>query len=359
MISSELIDTGTIDILSDELFNQNPVAIDTEFMRERTYFAKLCLVQVATTDSIFCIDTLSKVQLEKFWKSLSNSYCIFHSARQDLEIIFQTANILPKKIFDTQIAASILGYPHQISYKLLVEKLCGKKLKKAHTRANWEKRPLTNEMIEYAAEDVQFLLEIHSKLYKKLQEQDRLKWAEEDFEKLNSKNLYRVNKETIPNKLKSPSSMHGHEKRTFKLFSEWRELEAMKKNLPRKWIIKDKTIIEIIKKRIRKKSELNDIKSIPKTLVEEHGTQILKIMENISETQKIDSEIMRVNEKQKRYVSEAQKKVKIISKNLGMEPELIATKKEIKNFILGEENVRFMHGWRYEIFGKRLLELIN
>ncbi len=82
-------------------------------------------------------------------------------------------------------------------------------------------------------------------------------------------------------------------------------------------------------------------------------------MENISETQKIDSEIMRVNEKQKRYVSEAQKKVKIISKNLGMEPELIATKKEIKNFILGEENVRFMHGWRYEIFGKRLLELIN
>ena len=141
--------------------------------------------------------------------------------------------------------------------------------------------------------------------------------------------------------------------------SEWREHEAMKKNLPRKWIIKDKTIIEIIKKRIRKKSELNDIKSIPKTLVEEHGTQILKIMENISHTQKIDSGIMRANEKQKRDVSEAQNKVKIISKNLGMESELIATKKEIKNFILGEENVRFMHGWRYEIFGRRLLELIN
>ena len=168
-----------------------------------------------------------------------------------------------------------------------------------------------------------------------------------------------MNKETIPNKLKSPSSMHGHEKRIFKLFSEWRELEAMKKNLPRKWIIRDKTIIEIIKKRIRKKSELDDIKNISKTVIEEHGTQILKIMENINDAQKIDSETMRVNEKQKRYVSEAQKKVKIISKNLGMEPELIATKKEIKNFILGEENVRFMHGWRYEIFGKRLLELIN
>jgi ribonuclease D len=299
------------------------------------------------------------VNLEKFWRSVSSSYCVFHSARQDLEILFQTANILPKKIFDTQIAASILGYPHQISYKLLVEKLCGKKLKKAHTRANWEKRPLTNEMIEYAAEDVQFLLEIHSKLYKKLQEQDRLKWAEEDFEKLNSKNLYRVNKETIPNKLKSPSSMHGHEKRTFKLFSEWRELEAMKKNLPRKWIIKDKTIIEIIKKRIRKKSELNDIKSISKTVIEEHGTQILKIMENISDTKKIDSGTIRVNEKQKKDVLEAQNEIKIISKNLGVVPELIATKKEIKNFILGEENVRFMHGWRYEIFGKRLLELIN
>ena len=359
MISSELIDTGTIDIVSDALFNQNPVAIDTEFMREKTYFAKLCLVQVATIDSIFCIDTLSTVNLEKFWRSVSSSYCVFHSVRQDLEILFQTANILPKKIFDTQIAASILGYPHQISYKLLVEKLCGKKLKKAHTRANWEKRPLTNDMIEYATEDVQFLLEIHSKLYKKLQEQDRLKWAEEDFEKLNSKNLYRVNKETIPNKLKSPSSMHGHEKRTFKLFSEWRELEAMKKNLPRKWIIKDKTIIEIIKKRIRKKSELNDIKSISKTVIEEHGTQILKIMENISDTKKIDSGIIRVNEKQKKDVFEAQNEVKIISKNLGVVPELIATKKEIKNFILGEENVRFMHGWRFEIFGKRLLELIN
>ena len=359
MISSELIDTGTIDIVSDAIFNQNPVAIDTEFMREKTYFAKLCLVQVATIDSIYCIDTLSTVHLEKFWKSLSNSYCVFHSARQDLEILFQTANILPKKIFDTQIAASILGYPHQISYKLLVEKLCGKKLKKAHTRANWEKRPLTNEMIEYATEDVQFLLEIHSKLYERLKEQNRLEWAEEDFEKLKSKSLYALNKETIAKKLKIPNSMHGQEKRTFKLFSEWRELEAIKKNLPRKWIIKDKTIIEIIKKRIRKKSELNDIKSISKTVVEEHGNQILKIMENISDTQKINSVIMRLNEKQNRDVLEAQKKVKIISKNLGVEPELIATKKEIKNFILGEENVRFMHGWRYEIFGKRLLELIN
>ena len=359
MISSELIDTGKIDIVSDAIFNQNPVAIDTEFMREKTYFAKLCLVQVATIDSIFCIDTLSKMNLEKFWKSLSSSYCVFHSARQDLEILFQTANILPKKIFDTQIAASILGYPHQISYKLLVEKLCGKKLKKAHTRANWEKRPLTNEMIEYATEDVQFLLEIHSKLYERLKEQNRLEWAEEDFEKLKSKSLYALNKETIAKKLKIPNSMHGQEKRTFKLFSEWRELEAIKKNLPRKWIIKDKTIIEIIKKRIRKKSELNDIKSISKTVVEEHGNQILKIMENISDTQKINSMIMRLNEKQKRDVSEAQNKVKIISKNLGIEPELIATKKEIKNFILGEENVRFMHGWRYEIFGKRLLELIN
>ena len=359
MISSELIDTGTIDIVSNSLSNQNPVAIDTEFMREKTYFAKLCLVQVATIDSIFCIDTLSKVNLEKFWKSLSSSYCVFHSARQDLEILFQTANILPKKIFDTQIAASILGYPNQISYKLLVEKLCGKMLKKAHTRANWAKRPLTNEMIKYAAEDVQFLLEIHSKLYKKLQEQERLEWAEEDFKKLNSKNLYRVNKETMPNKLKTPNSMYGEEEKTFKLFSEWRELEAIKKNLPRKWIIKDKAIIEIIKKRIRKKSELNDIKSLPKTMIEEHGTQILKIMESISNTKKIDSGIIRVNEKQKRVVSEAQNKVKIISKNLGVEPELIATKKEIKNFILGEENVRFMQGWRYEIFGKRLLELIN
>ena len=359
MISSELIDTGKIDIVSDAIFNQNPVAIDTEFMREKTYFAKLCLVQVATIDSIFCIDTLSKMNLEKFWKSLSSSYCVFHSARQDLEILFQTANILPKKIFDTQIAASILGYPHQISYKLLVEKLCGKKLKKAHTRANWEKRPLTNEMIEYATEDVQFLLEIHSKLYERLKEQNRLEWAEEDFEKLKSKSLYALNKETIAKKLKIPNSMHGQEKRTFKLFSEWRELEAIKKNLPRKWIIKDKTIIEIIKKRIRKKSELNDIKSISKTVVEEHGNQILKIMENISDTQKINSMIMRLNEKQKRDVSEAQNKVKIISKNLGIEPELIATKKEIKNFILGEKNVRFMHGWRYENFGRRLLELIN
>ena len=359
MISSELIDTGKIDIVSDAIFNQNPVAIDTEFMREKTYFAKLCLVQVATIDSIFCIDTLSKMNLEKFWKSLSSSYCVFHSARQDLEILFQTANILPKKIFDTQIAASILGYPHQISYKLLVEKLCGKKLKKAHTRANWEKRPLTNEMIEYATEDVQFLLEIHSKLYERLKEQNRLEWAEEDFEKLKSKSLYALNKETIAKKLKIPNSMHGQEKRTFKLFSEWRELEAMKKNLPRKWIIKDKTIIEIIKKRIRKKSELNDIKSISKTVVEEHGNQILKIMENISDTQKINSVIMRLNEKQNRDVLEAQKKVKIISKNLGVEPELIATKKEIKNFILGEKNVRFMHGWRYENFGRRLLELIN
>ena len=141
------------------------------------------------------------------------------------------------------------------------------------------------------------------------------------------------------------------------------KISAIEVNCETDFVAKNDDFINFVKElsemNNEKNSNLDDLKNISKTMIEEHGTQILKIMENISDTQKIDSGIMRVNEKQKRDVSEAQNEVKIISKNLGVVSELIATKKEIKNFILGEENVRFMHGWRYEIFGKRLLELIN
>ena len=117
--------------INSEILKQSHIAIDTEFMRERTYFAKLCLVQIATPSSIFCIDTISNDNLKEFWNCISNSSCIFHSARQDLEVIFQNSDLLPNKIFDTQIAAGLVGFEPQISYANLVEKLCGKVLKKS------------------------------------------------------------------------------------------------------------------------------------------------------------------------------------------------------------------------------------
>ena len=214
-------------------------------MRERTYFAKLCLVQIATPSSIFCIDTISNNNLKEFWNSISNSSCIFHSARQDLEVIFQNSDLLPDKIFDTQIAAGLVGFEPQISYANLVEKLCGKVLKKSQTRANWEKRPLSKEMINYAREDVEFLLEMHTILLEKLKKMDRISWAEEDSKSLNNCNLYKFDPNEAINRIKSAKYLSGQTKKAIHLLLKWREKKAIEKNLPRQWILRDKTLVDI------------------------------------------------------------------------------------------------------------------
>jgi ribonuclease D len=156
------------DNISQNITGHEQLGVDTEFMREKTYFAQLCLVQISTRDSIFCVDPLVKNSQTEFWKQLLSSSWVVHSARQDIEVVSQTVDAMPSKIFDTQIAAGLIGMPAQVGYAGLVKELFDVTMAKSHTRADWTRRPLAEAVLDYAAEDVEYLLPAADILSEKL-----------------------------------------------------------------------------------------------------------------------------------------------------------------------------------------------
>lgn len=157
------------DLLAPELADQQRLGVDTEFMREKTYFAQLCLVQIATSNDIYCVDPLTDSGTDEFWRQLLATKWVVHSARQDIEVISQTAAAMPSSIFDTQVAAGLLGYPAQMGYAGLVKELFDVDMDKSHTRADWSRRPLRDVFLDYAAEDVEHLLPAFELLSERLE----------------------------------------------------------------------------------------------------------------------------------------------------------------------------------------------
>ena len=173
----------------------------------------------------------------------------------------------------------MVGFEPQISYANLVEKLCGKVLKKSQTRANWEKRPLSKEMINYAREDVEFLLEMHTILLEKLKKMDRISWAEEDSKSLNNCNLYKFDPNEAINRIKSAKYLSVKTKKAIHLLLKWREKKAIEKNLPRQWILRDKTLVNIASTSIEFNGDFSNIKNISDRFIKKNGDEIIKILE--------------------------------------------------------------------------------
>ena len=229
----------------DHIKDETLLAIDTEFRRVDSYFPELCLIQIATKDKLECIDVLSLDNLEPLFLKLydKKTKWIVHSARQDIEALYSLSNRIPRAIFDTQIAASFLNYPLQISYQSLTESLEGVRLEKKFTRFDWKKRPLPADVLQYALDDVKYLMPIFNKLSKELIEHGKLEWVEEDCQFLLKKETYSPNLQQIIKKTKGISKISKkHTDMAINLIV-WRESIAQKKNKPRKWIMSDEKII--------------------------------------------------------------------------------------------------------------------
>ncbi|MEJ2140643.1 MAG: ribonuclease D [Gammaproteobacteria bacterium] len=183
------------DSIAADLGRHDFVGVDTEFMREKTFFAELCLVQVATREIIYCVDPLNGHGMSVFWDALMQDTWVVHSGRQDVEVVYQSARRMPGRLFDTQIAAGVLGFAPLMGYASLVKELFDVDIDKSHTRANWSRRPLPDTYLHYAAEDVEYLLPALDLLTEKLDQKGRLSWAEEDSAQLLNPALYDLDPE--------------------------------------------------------------------------------------------------------------------------------------------------------------------
>ena len=246
------------------LKNPDWIALDTEFLRERTYYAQLCLIQIEAKGKRACIDPLAINDMSALFDMLNNPDIIkvFHAAHQDLEILMQLTGKIPAPIFDTQVAASVLGIGDQISYARLVEELLGISLSKTQSRTDWTQRPLDAKQLEYAIDDVRYLAQIYPKMMEQLNSLGRLNWLTKDFTKAISPETYAINARERWQKVRGNQVLKRQQLAVLRELAEWRENRAEKSNLPRKWIISDEILIDLAKQQPTNSQQISKIRGI-------------------------------------------------------------------------------------------------
>jgi len=321
------------------------IAIDTEFKRIDTYFPILCLIQIAADEFLEIIDPTSINNFQPLISLLKDNRItwIFHSARQDLELIFNEFGLLPKKIFDTQIAANFLDFDYQISYQSIIEKIFNVKLEKKYTRIDWSKRPLPQGALDYAVDDVRYLIKLKNILEQKLIREKKLDWANEDFRTILNQNLYQPDIFKSWKKVKGFSKINKNKYQYAFAISSWREQSAIKKDKPRKWIISDEQIYSLVSGNYSlSKSNKQDFSSFCEDFKSEINS--FKFDKKINILTKLESE-------QKKQL---QSSLVAIANQYNLKPEVLFNKKSIIRFIKTRQKANFQSGWRYSLLKEEL-----
>ena len=345
----------------------NTIGLDTEFVRIRTYYPKLCLVQISSNSGTGCIDCLQRNNLNKVWQLIfnPNKLKIFHSARQDLEILFLIKNQIPENIFDTQIAAALLGYPPQVGIKQLLKDELNIEISKTETRSDWSKRPLDLKQIEYALEDVNHLLNLHNALKNKLKEKERYRWAMEDSSRIltNEKELF--NPDSAWKRIPGIKNLKNNTQHLAVKLATWREKTAIQMDLPRQWLLSDQALIETAKKEPVSLTRLERIgiknRHLKKSQLEQISKLVRQHKENIERVGKLKPKFNK-NYKIHSDPNLLEKLSKIISvkaKELNIFPEVLAGKKDLLALNQKNSNSKLLTGWRKKAIGAELNELLK
>jgi ribonuclease D len=273
-------DDARLEAFCHELGEASYCAIDTEFIRESTYYPELALIQIASDQLLACIDPLAITDLGPLAELLVKDSLlkVFHSSSQDLEILYQKFGKVPFPVFDTQLAAAVLGYSHQISYADLVQQVTGVQLEKKHTRANWMRRPLSRDELDYAMDDVRYLLAVYQELDGRLESTGRRAWIARDLQAMSDTDNYRVDLDQLWKRLRGVQKLKGEKLQIASDLCRWREQQAQQQNRPRRWIMKDDVIIEIARQQPADTGALSRIPELSDKSVKRHGEKLLKIV---------------------------------------------------------------------------------
>ena len=351
-------------VFCDKINNAGYCVIDTEFVRDKTYYAVLALIQVASEKHMACIDPLAIDNFEPLVALLQNQDLIkvFHSPDQDLEILFQRFSCMPQPVFDTQLAAAVLGYDHQVGYADLVNRITGVKLDKKHTRANWSRRPLSEDEINYAMDDVRYLIPVYKTLVAELEDKNRYPWIEDDLLEMTSITNYQLETADLWRRLKGVQKLKGVELQIARHLCQWREQMAQQKNLPRRWVVKDDLIIEIARLKPAKTTDMDSIRDINERFIDKHGYRLLEIVATAQNSSRSDWPQHDV----KQSLSTPQQALgdclmalcRIIAEDNQIAVAALTTRRDIDNLITNRKNSRLSQGWRFSVAGEKLLDFI-
>ena len=340
------------------------LALDTEFIRERTYYPQLCLVQVATPDIVACVDVLAIKVLDPLFAVLYDPAIlkVLHSARQDLELFFHLTGRVPTPVFDTQLAASFAGFPDQAGYATVVQALLGIALDKSHTRTDWSQRPLPAAALDYAADDVRYLREIYLHLRSELQTRARLTWLDKDSSLLTDPATYRPDPETAWRRLRGLQRLRPRQLTAGKALAAWRERMAMENNLPRQWVLKDEVLTDLARQLPSTPATLLSVRGLNEALVRKYGEALLGILATApaqSTGTAVAPTEARLSAQEEALVDALMALVRFRGAEAGVSPAQLATRSELQRLARGKRDVPVLQGWRLETAGRELLRLLD
>lgn len=342
------------------------IAVDTEFMRERTYWPRLCLAQVAGPDDAAAIDALAEgIDLSPLDELMANPKVlkVFHAARQDLEIFYLRMSKVPQPLFDTQVAAMVCGHGEAASYESLATKLAKARIDKSSRFTDWSRRPLSERQITYALSDVTHLRVVYDKLRRQLEKNGRMSWIAEEMAVLNDPATYRADPELAWRRLK-PRGASPRLLGILKEVAAWRERTAQRIDIPRQRLLRDEQLLEIASHAPKSIDELAVTRGLGRGLAE--GWQGREILEAIEKAHKLPEAELPNRDKPSEQLRAPGAVVDLLrtllrlkAEQAGVAARLVASADELDRLAAGRRDVHALRGWRKEIFGNDAVDLIE
>ncbi|MBW9053106.1 ribonuclease D [Rhizobium mesosinicum] len=351
-----------------ELAKSDFITIDTEFLRETTFWPELCLIQMASPTVEVLVDPLAKgIDLSPFFELMANPDVlkVFHAARQDIEIIFNRGNLIPHPIFDTQVAAMVCGFGDSVSYDQLISRTKNVHIDKSSRFTDWSRRPLSDKQLEYALADVTHLRDAYLYLKAELEREGRASWLREEMDILESRETYDIHPDDAWQRLKL-RLRKPQELAILKYVAAWREREARSRNVPRSRVLKDDAIYEIAQQQPKDAEALGRLRTIPKGW--ERSATGAAVLEAVNTALALPRSEMPHVPRQAQPPEGAAAAVellkvllKLISEKHGVAPKVIANSDDLDRIAAEGEaaDVTAMHGWRRDLFGEPALQLIR
>jgi len=355
---------GLEELISKALAVQR-IALDTEFHRERTYWPKVALIQVKVADEIFLIDPLT-VDLMPFSEVLESEVVfVMHAASQDIEVLERSCGIGPRNLFDTQLVAGFAGMSTP-SLSALVERYVGVRLPKGDRLTDWFERPLQKTQQEYAANDVRYLFEVHDRLIAELEPLGRLEWALAECQLLQQKVRPNLSPELAWTRIKEARHLKGKPRCVISLLAQWREVTAQRKDIPVRFVLSDLALVGIAQ---RAPSSLNELKAIrgldSRSLKDSLAEEVLALVADgmkmsgdqvatldVDDGPKLGNEMRAAVTLVSAWISQ-------VAKDEAVDPSLLATRSDINDLLRGATNPRLANGWRADLVGTRIRDLVE
>jgi ribonuclease D len=369
-----ITDAAALEALCRHLRSSRRLGLDTEFVGEESFIPKLELIQVAAQDTAAVIDfpaVQASGSLAPFWELICDPHVekIVHAGRQDLDLFALHAGQIPKPFFDTQVAAAMLGFGAQVAYANLVQRIHGTKLAKAHTFTNWSARPLSTDQIAYAAEDVKFLLPLHSHLEKRLHALGRIEWVKEEFSRLETA-VAEKSKDPLDRyqRIRGWESLKPRQAAVLRDLAAWRETEARRRNVPRGRVMRDEVLLQLARHPPATVDDLRGLRGLHGSEIDRNGDQLIATISaslalppsawpHVPRDRKPEPESIGL-------VELLQAVLKARAAEAEIAPTLLATSADLQALVEAKEknkplDLPLLRGWRRELIGELLLQILE